>query len=458
MALEKHTDIAIIGGGLTGLTIAHNLKRKGVDFLVLERQSSVGGVIRTIEKEGFIYETGPNTGVIGNDFVPQLFDELEGLCKLQLASATVNKRYILKDGNWEALPAGLWKGITTPLFSLSDKIRLLGEPFRKPGTNPYETLDQLVIRRMGKSFLNYAVDPFILGVYAGDPSYLVPKFALPKLYNLEQNYGSFIGGHIKLIREKKKAGIKSRATREIFSVYGGLNNLMQALFQSAGKGHVITGVNEVRVEPSDNYFTVSGNINGENVNIKAKQVITTTGANEMVKILPFIGENNIKAISNLLYARVVQVSLAFKNWKGFKLDGFGGLIPFSEERDILGILFPSAFFPERAPHGGALLSVFLGGVRRSEVYDLSDSIIQQLVKEEVSSLMELKDFNPDIMHISRYKNAIPQYGADCEARFAAIDQVQKKYPGLIIAGNLRNGIGMADRIKQAYEIADQIKV
>jgi protoporphyrinogen/coproporphyrinogen III oxidase len=118
---------------------------------------------------------------------------------------------------WEPLPSGIIKGITTPLFTFPDKLRLLGEPFRKKGENPNETLADLVLRRMGKSFLDYAIDPFILGIYSGDPAKLVTKFAFPKLYRLEQDYGSFIKGALKKAKEPKTEREK-KATKEIFSV------------------------------------------------------------------------------------------------------------------------------------------------------------------------------------------------------------------------------------------------
>ncbi len=456
MPIQKEAEVVVIGAGLTGMTLAHNLRKRNVDFLVLERSGTLGGVINTVEKNGFIYETGPNTGVLGNEFVMDLFDELAGYCKLEVAGNSVNKRYIVKNGRMEPMPAGLISGITTPLFSFGDKLRILGEPFRRPGTKPNETLDQLVIRRMGKSFLNYAVDPFILGVYAGDPSYLVPKYALPKLYNLEQKYGSFIGGHIKMAREKKKSGIVTRANRKIFSVEGGLANLTKALYNSAGNEKFIISTNGIEVQPVIEGYVVKGIINNEEVSIKAKKVVTTIGAHELPRVVPFIEGAVLNSISNLLYARVVQVSLGFKKWQGHTIDSFGGLIPFRENRDILGILFPSAFLKNRAPEGGALLSVFLGGVRKSHIFDLSDTEIQDIVKKEVSQLMGLKEFHPDLFHISRYHHAIPQYGADCEARFKAVETIQEKYKGLYIAGNLRNGIGMADRIKQGFELLGEL--
>lgn len=456
MSLYKETDIVILGAGLTGLTLSHQLKKKKADFIVLEREPKVGGVINTVERDGFIFETGPNTGVLGNDQVMDLFDDLSSVCKLEVAGESVNKRYVLKDGKWEPMPTGLWKGITTPLFTFSDKLRILGEPFRSPGTNPNETLDQLVIRRMGKSFLNYAVDPFILGIYAGDPSYLVPKYALPKLYNLEQKYGSFIGGHIKLAKEKKKLGIKTRATRKIFSVEGGLGNLTKALHYSSGLEKFITSVTNITVTPHENGFLVQGYYNNEDITIKSNKVVTTIGAHKIPMVLPFLDDSVLRSVSNLKYARVVQVSLGFKKWNGMILDGFGGLIPHSENRDILGVLFPSAFLTGRNPEGGALLSVFMGGVRNDDIFDLSDSRIQTIVDKEIQELMGLKGFNPDLLNISRYHHAIPQYGADSEARFNAVARIQNKYKGLFVAGNLRNGIGMADRIKQGFDLADEL--
>lgn len=457
--MVKETDVIILGAGLTGLTLAHFLKKSGKNFIVVERNSFVGGAIQTTSKDGFVFEKGPSTGVKSNEVVGQLFDELGDLCKFEKASDQVAKRYILKDGKWVALPSGLIGGIFTPLFSFSDKLRLLGEPFRKPGTNPNETLEGLVKRRMGQTFLEYAVDPFILGVYAGDPSYIVPRFALPKLYNLEQNYGSFIGGTVKMHRAKAKTGElkKKKEHHRIFSVQGGLSNLTNALYQSASTENFILGAKETVVSQENGVYILRyKDTDNQNVEIRAKKLVTTVGAHELPAVLPFLDKTDVASISNLQYARVVQVALGFKKWNGFKLDAFGGLIPFKENRDVLGVLFPSASLTNRVPKDGVLLSVFLGGVRRPDIFEKTDDEIKQLLDKEIRDLMQLPDFAPDLISIHRYHHAIPQYGADCEARFAAVEKVQKQYPGLILGGNLRNGIGMADRILQAKTLADEI--
>ena len=456
------TDILIIGAGLTGLTLAHDLNRKKMDFLVIEKANRIGGVIDTYSKDGFLFELGPNTGIMGNEYVLQLFDQLEGRCNLQLAESNVNKRYILKNGRWVAMPMGLISGITTPLFSFKDKVRLLGEPFRKPGTNPHETLDQLVIRRMGQTFLDYAIDPFIGGVYAGDPAYIVPKYALPKLYNLEQKYGSFIGGSIKLHKEKraqreKMLQKKSQGHSKTFSVKGGFKNLTEALYQSAGAEHFLLSVDETKVEMDDGKFLLTGiNKEKEKIIFKANKVVVTVSANQLAQILQLPGGEDVSAISNLKYAQIIEVALGFNKWQGMKLDGFGGLIPYKEQRNILGVLFPSAIFPDRAPQGGALITVFMGGVRKPDVIKLSDDEIMKLVGKEVKDLMGLQHFDPDLCVISRHQRAIAQYGADCEARFSLVNELQTKYQGLLIAGSLRDGIGMADRIKQGFMLSNEL--
>ncbi len=459
--MEQTIDIAVIGAGLTGLTTAHYLKKAGKSFHVIERKNVVGGDIQTAHENGFTFEQGPSTGVMSNETVAELFTDLKGLCEIERPTDAVNKRYVLYKGQWQALPAGLSGGVTTPLFTWADKIRLLGEPFRKPGSNPNETLAQLVLRRMGKSFLDYAIDPFIIGVYAGDPNYLVPRFALPKLYNLEQSYGSFIGGSIKLGRERAKSQLKTdkkkKEKNRIFSVKGGLSNFMQALYKSAGTEHFSLGISNLTITPENGLYKINGtNADGSTFSLKAKKIITTIGAHELNKLLPFVAPAEMQVITNLLYARVVQVGVGFKSWDGFKLDAFGGLISHKEKRQALGVLFPSAFLAGRAPEGGALLSVFMGGVRNDSLVGKSDEEIRSLVEQEVSSLMKLKEFKPDLLRIFRYRHAIPQYGADCEARFATLDKIQVEFPGLFIGGNLRNGIGMADRIKQGKDLAEKV--
>jgi len=450
----KNKSIYIIGAGLTGLCTAYFLKKKGISSIILEKSNRYGGSIQTILKEGFIIEKGPNTGVLGTPEIVYLFDSLGENCKLEKASKTVDKRYVMKKGKWHALPSGLMSAIRTPLFSIYDKFRILGEPFRNKGKNPNENLSELVKRRLGKSFLDYAVDPFILGIYAGDPEYLIPRHALPKLYALEQNYGSFIRGSIKKAK-LPKTELEKKADRSIFSVENGLQNLIEALVNEIGKENILLNTKDIKISNSEQSFIIDYTTDYTN-KVTAEKVITTCNSRETSNIFEFISNNEQKTLDNLNYAKVVQISLGFNEWKGMPLDGFGGLIPFKEDKPLLGILFLSSFLRNRSPREGALLSIFIGGTRRPELFGLNDKEIINLVSKELPLIMYLPDFTPELVEISRYELAIPQYGLESDERISLINKLENNYNGLIIGGNIKDGIGMADRVKQAYGIAERI--
>ena len=446
-------DIAIIGAGLTGLTAAYYLKYKGLRVTIFEKSDRAGGVIRTFSENGFVYEAGPNTGVLSHPEAMELLEELYPGCEIEIADRSAKARWIWKGNQWETLPSGLLSAIKTPLFTFGDKLRILGEPFRKKGSNPDETLAELVNRRLGHSFLQYAVDPFILGIYAGDPNFLVTRYAMPKLYNLEQNYGSFIRGAIKKAKEPKSERDK-KATREIFSIKDGIQNLVDTLVARVGEDNLKLNSGEILVEPNgeNKYHVITQNVMKSNFT----HVITTVGAYSLNKLVPFAYKENLQKICCLRYAKVVQVSLGFKKWEGIPLRSFGGLVPSEEHRDILGVLFISSFLKNRAPEGGALMSVFIGGLRHPELAELPDKEIEQIVEREIRSMMKLNDFKPDLLKIHRYDHAIPQYGPESSEKIETINDIQNQHPGLFLAGNIRDGIGMADRIKQGRMLAEQI--
>lgn len=449
MKKTENIRVAITGAGLTGLTTAFYLKKAGIPFVVFEKADHAGGVIQTFNEKGFTFEGGPNSGILSRPEVSELLEDLKNDCTLEVANEAAKARWIWKKDRWVPLPSGLISGITTPLFSFSDKLRILGEPFRKKGDNPNEPLAELVLRRMGKSFLDYAIDPFILGIYSGDPGQLVTKYAFPKLYHLEQDYGSFIGGAFKKAREPKTERDK-KATKAIFSVEGGLSNLVNALVKNIDEKNIRLNSSGIFFSKKENHFLT--NLSNE----QFSHVISTSGAYTLETLFPFLEKEKLKAITKMEYSKVVQVSLGFSKWEGIPLKAFGGLVPSIEQRRILGVLFLSSFFKNKAPENGALLSVFLGGVRKPELTELSDEEIIKLVSEELSEMMQLKLFKPDLLKIFRYNHAIPQYGFESEEKLKAISGLENLHPGLVLAGNIRDGIGIADRINQGRSVAEQI--
>ena len=441
----------MIGAGLTGLSTAFHLHRQGRDVVILEKADRVGGQIHTYHENGFTFESGPNTGVVSFPEVAELFQMLEGSCQLEIARESSKRRLIWKGDRFHELPSSPVSAITTPLFRLSDKFRILGEPWRKKGTDPDEPVGALAARRLGKSFYEYAVDPFVSGVYAGDPMKLTTRYALPKLYNLEANYGSFIRGAIAKAKEPKTDRDRL-ATKKVFSAVGGLQRLVEALSKDL---RIITSANNLKVMPTaDGQWSCTYNGTEE---IVCRKVVTTVGAYALPALLPFIPEAQMQKMSNLFYAPIIQVILGVKNACGLDFPAFGGLVPSKEQKRVLGILFPSSCFEQRCPDGGALYSYFIGGARHTDYLQKSDDEIREITLEAFHSMLKYPaDMQPDLLRIFRHEHAIPQYWSDSGERFATIEALQQQYPGLILAGNMRDGIGMGNRIHQGATIANSI--
>ena len=449
--MKQQHEIVVIGAGLTGLSTAFHLHRQGRDVVILEKADRVGGQIHTYHENGFTFESGPNTGVVSFPEVAELFQLLEGSCQLEIARESSKRRLIWKGDRFHELPSSPVSAITTPLFRLSDKFRILGEPWRKKGTDPDEPVGALAARRLGKSFYEYAVDPFVSGVYAGDPMKLTTRYALPKLYNLEANYGSFIRGAIAKAKEPKTDRDRL-ATKKVFSAVGGLQRLVEALSKDL---RIITSANNLKVIPTaDGQWSCTYNGTEE---IVSRKVVTTVGAYALPALLPFIPEAQMQKMSNLFYAPIIQVILGVKNARGLDFPAFGGLVPSKEQKRVLGILFPSSCFEQRCPDGGALYSYFIGGARHTDYLQKSDDEIREITLEAFHSMLKYPaDMQPDLLRIFRHEHAIPQYWSDSGERFATIEALQQQYPGLILAGNMRDGIGMGNRIHQGATIANSI--
>ena len=451
--MDNTHDIVIIGAGLTGLTTAFALRNKNRNVTILESDNKIGGQIQSHHVNGFVFESGPNTGVVKYPEVMDLFRSLNDGCKLEIAQASAKRRLIWKGNKFHELPSGLISAITTPLFSTYDKLRILTEPFRAKGNNPDESVAELTKRRLGTSYLDYAVDPFLAGVYAANPTMLPTKYALPKLYDLEQDYGSFILGAIKKAHQPKTDREKT-ATKEVFSTHGGLSSLTNAMADKIGSDNIILNTKSISINPSADGFDINYTVNGEQHNIKCNKVVTTCGAYALSALLPFVDSDIMQSITSLKYAPVIQVGVGIADTKGVNHSAFGGLVPSKEKRDVLGILFPSDCFAERAPQKGTAYAFFIGGMRHPEMISLSDEEIKRHVIEDLHSMMKYPaNTQPDEIEIYRHDKAIPQYESSTANRLRSIDLLQQKYPGLVIAGNLRDGIGMGDRIKQAYDIA-----
>ncbi len=218
-------EIIVIGAGISGLTVAHKLTRAGKDVVVLEAECAEGGKILTERREGYLLEAGPNSLRVENQETVDLIDECGLTDRAIEAGPDSKKRFILKNGKWVKIPAGPVEAIKTPLFSIMGKLRIPCEPLIPRTMLADESAASFVSRRLGREVLDYAADPFITGIYAGDPTRLSMRHAFASMWRAEQEHGSLIMG---MLRNRTKAN-KRKLRPKVISFPDGLSELTAAL-------------------------------------------------------------------------------------------------------------------------------------------------------------------------------------------------------------------------------------
>lgn len=450
--------VVIVGGGVAGLTVAYRLMKNNYDVTVLEGRSHVGGAMYSVSREGYISEYGPNTILETSPLVTELVEEA-GLGPDKIyASDNAKNRYIVRDGKPVPLPMSPPAFLKTKLFSMGSKLRLFREPFIPAWDNTYEeTLSQFVLRRLGREFLDYAINPFVAGVYAGDPETLSVNHAFPRLYALEQKYGSLIKGQIKGARERKKRAEVSKQSAKMFSFSQGLKMLPERLSERLNNSvHVNAMVKNIS-QRNDGSWTVDYVHNNKDRSLDAEAVVFAGRLVELADtLLDGKQMEEFKTLGTVYYPPVSSLVLGFdrKNVE-HPLDGFGVLIPRVEGKNILGTLFSSTLFPNRAPEGKVLLTNFIGGTRQPENADLDDTSLLRLVMEDLEDILGVSG-DPEFIHHVHWKNAVPQYEIGYGKMKTLMDGLEEEYPGLFLTGNYRNGISVADTIVNACELSERI--
>ena len=276
---------------------------------------------------------------------------------------------------------------------------------------------------------------------------------------MEQTYGSFIRGALKKARQPKTER-ERRATKQVFAAEGGMERLIEALADRVGRDRIVLEAKHPRLTPPttpEGLWRIDFEHAGRPATITAQHVVTTCPAYALPELLPFADVEAVQAIASLTYAPIVQAAVCLDDTAGRDFAAFGGLVPSAEAQPVLGILFPSSCFAGRAPQGGAVFSVFMGGVHHPELLDLGDEAVADIVDDVLHRMLRLPaEVKPVRLDIFRHRRAIPQYEASTERRLAAVAALEAAHPGLTLAGNLRDGIGMADRIRQGTAVAQRL--
>jgi oxygen-dependent protoporphyrinogen oxidase len=447
--------IGIIGGGVTGLTTAFRLKDKGLPVTLYEASSRVGGPVQSVRKDGYLTEFGPNTMLETSEAVSSLVRDLGLESHKMYANKIAKKRFIVRNGKPVALPSSPPGFISSPLFSLGAKLRLIREPFTsKAGYSQEETVAEFVTRRLGKEFLDYAIDPFVAGVYAGSPEKLSLPHAFPKLHSLEKKYGSLIRGQIKGKKERKKNGEIAKDRAKMFSFDEGLQALIDKLSHKL-EAEIKVNTPVSKIEQTAGGWNVYYRDNGtEYINTHSSLVLTLPAYK--IAELEHNLDTDLSSLREIYYPPVASIALGFKKDDiGHPLDGFGMLIPKKENFHILGTLFSSTLFPNRTPKGYALLTSYIGGSRQPELAVLPENDLVNIVVEDLQQLLSIRS-KPVFTHHVLFKKAIPQYNIGYGKYLDLLTSLEQKAQGLYIAGNFRNGISLSDCIANADKLAGKI--
>jgi oxygen-dependent protoporphyrinogen oxidase len=407
--------------------------------------------MKTIRDGGWLVETGPNSALETTPLFGEIFTALGIIGERVYAGDAGSNRYIVRNGILHPLPMSPGKFLGTGLWSLSGKLRLLREPFIGRATKE-ESIAEFVERRLGREFLDYAINPFVAGVYAGSPEQLSVQAAFPKLYALEAQYGGLIKGMIKGRNERRKRAEQSKDRARLFSFANGMQTFPDRLAGHLGTCLVRSApVHQIIPVRRGNrpVYTIAYTNNGTSMTMEADAVILSSPARATASIIRPIDPEMASTLESIYYPPVAEVFLGFRREAiGRELDGFGFLVPAIERRNILGTIWSSSLFANRAPEGHAALTVFVGGSRQPELASSDDKTLLDLVLQDLRSLMNVTG-DPIYSRIARWERAIPQYNVGYRKITDRMDRFEQNFRGAFICSNYRGGIAVGDCVMNA---------
>ncbi|MBF0624730.1 MAG: protoporphyrinogen oxidase [Magnetococcales bacterium] len=447
----------VVGGGISGLATAWFLQQKGWGVTVLESRTRPGGSILTSRAQDHLVEHGPNSTLQkpghAEDGLGRLLVGLGLESRLRVANSQAQRRYVLKGGRLVPLPGSPPAFLASPLFSWFAKLRLLAEPFIGRAREE-ESIAAFVRRRLGPAFLHDAVEPFVSGVYAGNPETLSVRAAVPKIYALERDHGSLIRGAIALGKARKGAGLPAG---RLVSFDEGMDVLPATIAQRLPAGAVRTGVEVVRLERSAAGWGVHWQGEGGTGRESAATVILAVPAPEAARLLHPLAPEAAHLLAEIPYAPVASVALGLaRELVDHPLDGFGFLAPRREKLRTLGALFSSTLFDNRAPEGRVLLTAFIGGTTDPTVLELADASLVARVEGDLHQTLGFRGW-ADFVRLTRYSQAIPQYTLGHLERLERLERAMAPLKGLHLRANWRDGISVADCVRQAELLANHLE-
>ncbi len=437
-------EVIIIGGGISGLASAWFLREKGWRPIVLEAGDPVGGSIRSRQEAGFLMDTGANSMMLKGEIVPAWFRRIGMDGEMIEANPLAKRRYVLKEGIPLAMPNGPLAFLRSPILSAAAKVRLLGEPFHLPSADPDESIAAFVRRRLGPEVLDWMVDPFVSGVFAGDPERLSLRATLPRLAALEDAGGSLLRGAWRTRRTKRPG----RAAARLVSFRNGLQQLPLKVAELLGDTvHGGCAVEQIHREGDLWVAEAAGQ------SWRAPRLVLAVPAYVAAQLLAPLRAELAAELHAIPYPSVMTMALGFAQAQvTHALDGFGMLIPRKLGLETLGVLFSSTIFPGRAPADHVLLTAFIGGAQ-NDINARPDAALLNTVVQEISPALGISGA-PHFVHTRRWQRAIPQYEQGHLDRIRRIDAALATLPGLVLRANWRDGVALGDCIENAAALSE----
>ncbi len=463
--------VAVIGGGLSGLSAAWQLDRlasqngRSISITLLEASSRIGGVFGSRQIDDYLIETGADSFITNKPWGLELVKELGLEDQLISTDSRYRRSLILHNGRPVETPLGfnllaptqIWPMVKTPLLSWAGKLRAIREVLvSKKESLTDESLASFVRRRFGQEMLDRIVQPMVGGIYTSDPEKLSLLATLPRFLELEQKFGSVIRG----LRSQtgKKAGDDS-ASGARYSLFMSLKDGMSTLQNSLAKPiqdrhqlHLTTRVTTVQKAENGTWNVT---LDGGKVQI-FDAVLLAVPTYVASSLLASCDSELARELKQIEYASTAIV-VSGHNLKDSKhpLDAFGLVVPSAEKREILATSFLSRKFPGRAPVGKVICRTFVGGAMQPELLERSDGEIIETVRRELRSIFGLKG-EPDFAVVSRWNRSMPQYHVGHLERVASIESRLSKIPKLVMTTNAFHGVGLPEVIKQGREAGERL--
>ena len=454
--------VGIVGGGVTGLVAGFRLKQRGIDVTVYEASRRVGGVIQSTREDGFLAEHGPNSILETSPRIGALVTDLGLESRRIYSRPEAENRYIVRGARPVAMPSSPLGFFSCDLFTWRAKLALLREPFvRRSAPDVEENLAAFVLRRLGREFLDYAINPFVAGVYAGDPARLSVLHGFPKLRAIEQQYGSLILGQILGARQRKRRGEVSKQNAKKLSFDDGLQVLTDALGARLGAslelGADVTGLERFANDASGGWEVTVRDAEGRETRRKHAAVLLVSPAHRLARLnLSGPGAQSLAMLGDVRYPPVASVVLGYRREDvQHPLDGFGMLVPQVENFRILGALFSSTLFPNRAPNGCVTLTAYVGGTRAPELTERPMDEVVRMTQEDLARILDIRG-KPVFSHTVLYPRAIPQYEVGYGKYKEFMNRLESAMPGLYFAGHYRDGISLGDSIVSGHTADERI--